>query len=412
MTAFASLLAIRARPLLIGIFLILAAGFAIAVISGDKLRYDDELRYHILADSVLHKHVYESVDGVPTAWWPPGYPVAISAAYAIVDRPLSAKFLNVICLALATLAAAVLARRQHYNGMLIAPYLALCYPILLYTASTLYPQTLGSLLILWVIYLVSADTLTRTKAAAAGFVYGLLCLTIPAFLMLFPLVLAFIVFDRRDRLKQRLTKAAIVAAVAFMTVVPWTLRNFAQFHAFVPVSTNSGFNLALGNSALTQPDSKPDLTVLCAEAANSPSEIAFDRSMTHCATSWITRHPAQAASLYVSKVLNYFNYRNQLATQSETAAWTDWVMFVSYYPLLLLAIVRLLLVRKFALSRTEMLLYLLYFGNALASAVFFTRLRFRIPFDLLLIVIDSAFLARAFDLLRQRPAARPSPASG
>jgi hypothetical protein len=198
-----------------------------------------------------------------------------------------------------------------------------------------------------------------------------------------------------------------------MTVIvlaPWMLRNFMQFHAFVPVSTNSGFNLVLGNSPLTQPDRTPNFALLCPEASNAVGEVEFDHTLTKCATTWMRQNPAQAARLYVGKVLNYFNYRNSFQTKTDLSGWTNWVMIATYYPLLLLAIVRLAFIRRYALNRAEALMYLFYFGNALASALFFTRLRFRIPFDLLLIVIDSAFIAWLLELFKQRRLTPPSTA--
>jgi hypothetical protein len=67
-------------------------------------------------------------------------------------------------------------------------------------------------------------------------------------------------------------------------------------------------------------------------------------------------------------------------------------MFLTYYPLLALSLVRCALWRRYPFSSAELLLYALYFGNALLSALFFTRIRFRIPFDAVLIVCDAALL--------------------
>ncbi|MGO9993186.1 MAG: hypothetical protein ACLPTF_11835 [Steroidobacteraceae bacterium] len=397
----ASFLDLRSRTLMLGILLIVLGATTVAVRSGEAFRYDDELRYHDLANSILHKHAYATQSGNPTAWWPPGYPILLSAAYAVLDRPMAAKILNVVCLTLAVFAAALLARRQNHNGMLISPYIALCYPILFYTASCLYPQSVGCLLLIVVVGLISSESLTRAGSVLAGILYGALCLTIPAFLMLLPLCAAFIVISGRNDSKRSLIKACIFAVGTVIVLVPWTARNFVQFHAFVPVSTNSGFNLVLGNSALTRPERTPDFTLLCPEASNPSGEVDFDHRLTRCATTWMRNNPMQAAELYAGKVLNYFNYRNTFQTKTETSKWANWIMFAGYYPLLLLAIARLAFVRRYPLNRTEILCYLLYFGNAFASALFFTRLRFRIPFDLLLIVIDAAFLAWLVDSLRR-----------
>lgn len=394
MSTSASPAAVHSRSLRIGLLLIAVCATIVVVGSGDRLRFDDEFRYQELANSLLQRHAYAAPDGTPTAWWPPGYPFAVSAVYALWHRPLAAKLLNVLCLTLAVYTAALLARRLYRNASSLTPYMALCYPIFLYVAGTLYPQLLGSLLFLCALALLSSDSLSRARAATAGLVYGLLCLTVPAFLLLLPLVLIYIALGTHASLRETLVKAGIVAAMTALTLSPWIVRNALQLHAFVPVSTNSGFNLLLGNSPLSQAQSKPDMALVCTEAHDSPDEVTYDHRLTHCATDWIKHNPMQAAHLYLSKVRNYFNYRDKLATTSEATDWAAWIMFATYYPLLLLAIARLAFIRRFPLNRTEVLLYLLYFGDALASALFFTRIRFRIPFDFLLVVIDSAFVAR------------------
>jgi hypothetical protein len=181
--------------------------------------------------------------------------------------------------------------------------------------------------------------------------------------------------------------------VALGTVAPWTVRNYVRFETFIPVSTNSGYNLLLGNSENARPNSgvNVDLTryTLPAERMN---EVERDDYFKRNAVRWVVEQPLSALRLYARKVLNYFNFRNQLATSSESSSSRDLVMFITYYPLLALSIVRLFFRKRYTLSKREVLLYIFYFGNAFLSAVFFTRLRFRIPFDFVLIAIASIFL--------------------
>ena len=124
---------------------------------------------------------------------------------------------------------------------------------------------------------------------------------------------------------------------------------------------------------------------------------------------WRAAHPGDAIRLYFRKVLNYFNFRNELFVRTESSTWRDAVQFLAYYPLLLAVLARLVMLKRFPMTPGEGLLYLLYFGNALLSAVFFTRMRFRMPFDFLLVALGGMFIARWPDKgLRQPP---PSAAS-
>jgi hypothetical protein len=390
-----------ARALLIGFTLLITSALVVVIQSGNALRFDDELRYHDLANSILHDHGYAWPDGTLTAWWPPGYTFAVTAAYAVYDRPIAAKALNVGFLALATYFAMLTAQRLRQNSGLLVPYLVLCYPVLLYTASALYPQTLGSFLLILIVWLVSVEGLSIPRAAVAGVLCGVLCLAIPAFILTIPVLLVALLISGRTSFNSSLAKVVVIAIVAMITISPWTMRNYRVFHAFVPVSTNGGTNLLQGNSSLTRPNGPANISLLCPEAPDAGHEVQHDRSLSRCAREWVAGNPKAAMRLYLGKLLNYFNYTNPMRTRSETTFWRDAIMFITYYPLLLLAVVRLMFARHMRISRTEALLYLLYFLNAGTSALFYTRVRFRLPYDLLLIVIDAAFIARLIPSLQR-----------
>jgi len=398
----------RTRPYLyVGLALLIVCALFLDLQSGDSLRYADESDYEQVARAMLHQHAFANPDGQLTMARPPGYPAVIALIYTAVERPIAPKIANAVFLGLAVLMLGILARRIEPRSEALVPYLVLAYPLLLYAASVLYPQVLGCLLLTLIVLLVAGDDLTAGRTVIAAVIYGFLILCIPYFTLLLPLFAVFIVFGHggfRWVLGhggfrwQPIKLAAVLVAVSILVVAPWTVRNFVQFHALVPVSANNGNNLFIGNSPATTPNSgrTADVLPLCKGLHPGMSDYEFDVAMRRCALDWISHHPAAAARLYVGKVINYFNYRNELATASESAHWRDWVVFFTYYPLLLIALVRLAWLRRFPLNRLEAVVYVLYFLNALASAIFFTRLRFRIPFDFLLIGVNAAFLVRCW----------------
>jgi hypothetical protein len=194
----------------------------------------------------------------------------------------------------------------------------------------------------------------------------------------------------------------------FMVSV-WTARNYMVFDRMVFISTNSGENLLLGNSENTTPNAGTNTNISQYRSkAAEMDELERDRFYREKAIEFIRNHPVQSGKLYILKVLNYFNYQNELVTQAEGSKTRDIIMLVSYGPLLLLFIVRLLLVKLVKPGAFEVLLIILYFLSALVNAVFFTRIRFRVPFDLLLIMIVSIFFARLINtlLIRMDPYSR------
>lgn len=365
----------------------------IGSLSGNRLRYPDEREYNQLAQSILSGNGYRNSEGEPTAYRPPGWPFLLSVIYRLSPYPLAAKLFNAFACACTAGLLSVLVARIIPEGRIFSPLLVLLYPAGMYTASTLYPQTFATLLFVAILILLINRQLTSLLTSAAGMLFGLLVLTVPSFLLITPLLLIGILAADRRNLSFFISRSALFLLCMAMVIAPWSIRNARLFGGIVPVSTNSGINLLLGNSENTGPNSgvRVDLSRYEQEVTGM-DEFAKNERFSQQAISWMRANPRAAARLYFLKVINYFNFRAELATKGEQSPVKDAVMFLSYYPLLFIAIIRLLACRRYRLSRAEALLYVLYFGNALTSAIYFTRIRFRIPFDALLIGIAAGSL--------------------
>src|SRR5262249_46950900 len=223
-------------------------------------------------------------------------------------------------LLLAVLALVMLTRRIEPRATPVVPYLVMAYPLLLYASSVLYPQVLGCLLFTLIILLVTREPLRMRDTVLAGLLYGVLILAIPYFILLLPCVGLFMLIDRAGIRWRALWPTVVMGCIAASIVIPWTLRNYVQFHQFVPISTNNGRNLFIGNSPITTPNSgvAADVIPLCRAVHEGMTEYDYDAAMRDCAIDWITRHPLAAAQLYLGKVINNFNYRNDMATPGQT----------------------------------------------------------------------------------------------
>ncbi|HET9052114.1 MAG TPA: hypothetical protein VFO60_10460, partial [Candidatus Dormibacteraeota bacterium] len=188
-----------------------------------------------------------------------------------------------------------------------------------------------------------------------------------------------------------------------------------DFHTLITVSTNGGQNLLQGNSENTSATSAGWLTDISAYRAVAEQrypgdEVAQDAYYRSSAISWIEANKGKAAVLYVEKVANYFNYRNDLATSGAESRAVDAIAALSYLPLVLLLAVRVATYRRRVPSALELLLTAIYLGNALLMAVAYTRIRFRAPLDPLLICVVAAFVA-AIAGARLAAGPRESPAA-
>jgi 4-amino-4-deoxy-L-arabinose transferase-like glycosyltransferase len=379
--------------------LLLAGGYAIRL--GRAVRFHDEQVYLDIVNSLGYDHGY-SVDGVvPTAYRPPGYlflllPFHLASGGSIV----ALRMVGVLALAGTVWFVYLLGRRAHTPATgAIAAVVVACYPLLIFTATTLYPQV-PALFLLLVTVEMSARALPENGRARlgyalfAGLVAGMLIITVPTFGVTAVGLVAWLAWRRRAS-GRKISGGTVVALILAMAVLPgvWCVRNAIVMHAFVPVSTNDGFNLLLGNSPDTRADSGTDVNIdryTTFASAHRYDEVQADHYFAGQAMSWIGQHPGSAAELYVEKVVNNFSYSDDLATASQGSLPQDVVSAVSYYPILLLALVRLALYRRWRLTPTEKLIAWTIVVNVLLLAVFFTRIRFRVPLDALTVVLAAS----------------------
>ena len=152
------------------------------------------------------------------------------------------------------------------------------------------------LLLLGFVLMISRFSLT---IAASGLVFGVAALTktqavfVPAALGL-PLLAGGI---------SRWFRLGVLTGVMMAAVIlPWTARNYAVFHTFVPVSTNGGYTLLTGNN----PSAKGRYTwddALVADLSKEPGDqVAMDRVARDRAWNWIKDNPAAFVKLIPLKI--------------------------------------------------------------------------------------------------------------
>lgn len=381
-----------------------ALGLALA--SGNDLRYADEIDYFALAQHLAAGQGYVNTAGGPTAYRPPGYPYLMTLFATWSHGVLFLKILNVAFLAGAMVVLKHLVATTTPRVAWLAGGALLAYPVWMYTASTLYPQSLCMLLLLTLASLLLRRRAFWMSMIFGGLILGSLILVAPAFQLLAPALGLYVVFCGPFNWRRNILASMVFAAVSALTISPWLLRNHQVFGQFVPVATNGGVNLLLGNSEFTGPNTGVNVDVSHYMAqVKGLNEVESSRKLQQFAVDWVKANPGEAALLYVRKVINYFNYRAELVTASNNAVWKDWLMFFTYYPMLCLVALRLVLIRWVPMTRTELLLGGLYLCNAFLAALFFTRIRFRLPFDGLLMawaIISIGHLLTLWEGARRR----------
>ena len=388
-----SLLRRNGRTLVVAVVAItFAGGIIYSNMIGTEFRYD-EPAYYNLATNLATLHMYTASGTYPTAFFPPGYPFLLSVFVFLGADIVALRIVNFVGLALSIILLHRLVRsiRGEVSGT-AAAIMVLFYPVLIYTAGILYPQTIATTLLLLALVLIARSHVpSGRRAATAGITWGALILMVPAFVFSMLVAGAWMLLAFR---KSALWPTFLMFVFAALVVGPWTVRNYKIFDSFVLVSTNGGVNLLLGNFEDATVSGRGTWIANYTDMTKGMYEAERDRFYRDKAIEWIQNNKMEAARLYVRKVLHYFNYRNEMSTESEMTNLRAIVMLCTYAPLLILFGFRLALLARIRPSKVELLLIALYLGNAFFLAIFYTRIRFRLPFDLLLIGVCSIFVVQ------------------
>jgi hypothetical protein len=83
-----------------------------------------------------------------------------------------------------------------------------------------------------------------------GLLWGFTLMTNPALASLLPFLLGWAAYRGRQQGKQNLRKRALALGVIILCCLPWTVRNYIQFHRFVPFRSSFPFELWIGNNEI------------------------------------------------------------------------------------------------------------------------------------------------------------------
>ncbi len=167
------------------------------------------------------------------------------------------------------------------------------------------------------------------SAVAAGAVLGLTTLVRPQSLLCAPALALFAWAElrdapRRDRWMQSAIVGAVALAACLAVVAPWTVRNCRVMDGCALVSTNGGWNLAIGASphatgrfdALRPSDGCREVT----------GQVQQDRCWRAAGLAWIREDPARWASLIPAKLGHTFDHQSFAVGylgEADPTAWPE-----------------------------------------------------------------------------------------
>ena len=290
--------------------------------------------------------------GQPTSYWPVGYPAFLALLYALLGAtPLVGRLGNVGLGALELwLTYRIVKALFRSEGVArLALLLVVVYPNWTLRGGLLFSENLvipliGSMTLLQ--WHVSPGWRGRTLSAlGAGLLLGAAVLVKPQFIVV-PTVLALVGGAGQPGLLRRLGRLALIVGVASLVVLPWSLRNERVWGRFIPVSTNGGPTLFVGNHAQATGGYTETPQLVALFEHKDWNEADLDVHAREMATGWIRSHPAQFVSLIPWKIRNLFARDDDIqghlqaslvsapplvATVLNATFWFNWAYWLAFF---------------------------------------------------------------------------------
>jgi 4-amino-4-deoxy-L-arabinose transferase-like glycosyltransferase len=216
----------------------------------------DGFDYAISAGRFADGHPYTTAfgpnQGAPTAQHPPGWVTVLGVVSWLGARSERDYQLVGVAIGIAIVIVAGLVGRRYFNARvgIIAAVLAALYPGFWLLEGNVLSEPLG-LLVLGILTLAIAglrDRPSLRRSLAVGVLCGVIALVRSEQVFLLPIVVAPLLIRARGLSRRKKATFLAVAVVACGAVIaPWTIYNATRFKDPVPLSTQDGGLLLIGN---------------------------------------------------------------------------------------------------------------------------------------------------------------------
>ena len=329
----------------------------------------------------------------PTAWLAPVYPLLVACLFKLFGTFTLGSFyasvlLNCVFSSLACLPLFHAGKQAAgEKTAVLASWLWAIFPAgIILPFEWIWDTSLSVLLaaaLLWAT-LQLPDSSRKRDFALYGLLCGFCLLTNPALGALLPFLFFWILFRNRGNTLQRAQLSLIAALMIVLVCLPWTIRNEAQFHRFIPLRSNFPYEFWSGNNEIFDEHSREVNRITRYEQTHLYAQLgenAFLDEKWQKARRFVVTHPALYAQLFGDRIV---------ATWFGTASpWTDFVRtdsslarFLILWNALTVLGVTLGLVRVYLLARPYFFLLLTF--PLIFPVTFYiahTSLRHRHPCD-------------------------------
>ena len=258
-------------------------------------------------------------DTGPTAWLAPVYPVMLAGIFCVfgvftLHAFYAAAALNIFFSAATCVPIYFAGRRIAGIGAAsLAAWLWAVFPnAIVIPFQWIWDTSLTALLaatILWAT-LALMDSRRMRDWCAYGLLWGFTLLTNPALGGALPFLLGWAAYRERREVRGRLAKPVAALGIAILCCVPWTVRNYAEFHRFIPLRSNFPFELWIGNNEVFD-DRSPNINARVtrygeARRYGQLGETAFMQEKWKLASEFMQTHKRLEVRLTVWRFLDFW----------------------------------------------------------------------------------------------------------
>ncbi len=294
-------------------------------------------------------------DTGPTAHVPPLYTGFLAGLHVVfgIDSPsaiAAQRLCSTIACCFGIALLPLLARRSGLGnraGVIAGVALAL-YPFHIFIETYGRQETVYGILLCMFLYLTwlrlrEQDWHSRKHVLLLAFLTGLAALTSPQVLLFVGLALLFDFLTFAGHRLRIIGAGGTVALVSVLMIAPWIIRNFVELGGFVPLRSNLGLELYIGNNpesdghTFTIPYTRPNEPDAWPHPSSSPrerqrvrtmGEYAYMKDMQEKSLDWIRAHPDRFAQLTLDRLSMYWfppvkNWHPELGVRlpRSLAAW-------------------------------------------------------------------------------------------
>jgi hypothetical protein len=251
----------------------------------------------------------------PTAWLTPVYPLLIAGVFKlfgtftfgcfVASVSLNSFFSALACFPLYHASVRIAGKPV----AVLAAWLWVFSPIaIILPYAWIWDSSLSALLaagILWATIRLP-DRPSPTAFILYGLLWGISLLINPALGALLPFLLGWIFFRLRVGNSQRLRLTLVALAATILLCVPWTLRNYIQFHRFVPLRSNFAYEFWSGNNEIFDPYSREVNRITRYEQTRLYARLGetdFLAEKWQSAKQFVRTHPSLYAQLCARRIV-------------------------------------------------------------------------------------------------------------